>query len=45
MMHFEIYAEEPAVLAEFYGELFGWRFDADLGQLLADRHRRSGRTP
>ena len=25
--HFEIYAEEPAVLAEFYGELFGWRLE------------------
>jgi uncharacterized protein len=25
--HFEIYAEEPATLAEFYRELFGWRLD------------------
>jgi len=25
--HFEIYAEEPAVLAEFYCELFGWRLE------------------
>ncbi len=25
--HFEIYAEEPAVLAEFYGELFAWRLE------------------
>ena len=25
--HFEIYAEEPAVLAEFYGELFGWQLE------------------
>jgi predicted enzyme related to lactoylglutathione lyase len=25
--HFEIYAEEPERLAEFYRELFGWRID------------------
>jgi uncharacterized protein len=25
--HFEIYAEEPATLAEFYRQLFGWRLD------------------
>ena len=42
MMHFEIYAEEPAVLAEFYGELFGWRLECGPRPKLADRHRRSG---
>ena len=25
--HFEIYAEEPAKLADFYRELFGWKLD------------------
>ena len=25
--HFEIYAEEPAKLAEFYRDLFGWRLE------------------
>jgi uncharacterized protein len=25
--HFEIYAEEPATLAEFYHRLFGWQID------------------
>jgi uncharacterized protein len=25
--HFEIYAEEPEQLAEFYRQLFGWRID------------------
>ena len=25
--HFEIYGEEPAALAEFYSQLFGWRLD------------------
>jgi uncharacterized protein len=25
--HFEIYAEEPAMLADFYRTLFGWRLD------------------
>ena len=25
--HFEIYAEEPEELAEFYRQLFGWRID------------------
>ena len=25
--HFEIYAEEPAKLAEFYRQLFGWRLE------------------
>ncbi len=27
VMHFEIYTEEPAALVEFYGKLFGWRFE------------------
>src|ERR1700733_2923862 len=27
MAHFEIYAEEPATLAEFYRQLFGWRLE------------------
>ena len=36
--HFEIYAEEPAVLAEFYGEWLAARARASAG-LLADRHR------
>jgi predicted enzyme related to lactoylglutathione lyase len=25
--HFEIYAEEPAELADFYRDLFGWKID------------------
>lgn len=25
--HFEIYAEEPMILAEFYRQLLGWRFE------------------
>jgi predicted enzyme related to lactoylglutathione lyase len=25
--HFEIYAEEPATLAAFYSQLFGWRLE------------------
>ena len=25
--HFEIYGEEPAALAEFYRQLFGWRLE------------------
>jgi uncharacterized protein len=25
--HFEIYAEEPSALAEFYRQLFGWRIE------------------
>ncbi len=25
--HFEIYGEEPATLAEFYRQLFGWQFE------------------
>jgi uncharacterized protein len=29
--HFEIYAEEPAVLAEFYRRLFGWRLECTPG--------------
>ena len=27
MTHFEIYAEDPEALAEFYRGLFGWRID------------------
>ena len=27
MTHFEIYAEEPEGLAEFYRQLFGWRIE------------------
>ena len=27
MTHFEIYAEEPATLAEFYRQLFGWQVE------------------
>ena len=29
--HFEIYAEEPATLAGFYRQLFGWRFERTPG--------------
>jgi predicted enzyme related to lactoylglutathione lyase len=29
--HFEIYAEDPAKLAEFYRGLFGWRVDQAVG--------------
>ena len=29
--HFEIYAEEPAPLAEFYRQLFGWRLERTPG--------------
>ena len=25
--HFEIYAEEPLQIAEFYGRIFGWRVE------------------
>jgi predicted enzyme related to lactoylglutathione lyase len=30
--HFEIYAEEPATLAGFYQQLFGWRFERAPGR-------------
>jgi len=29
--HFEIYAEEPAALAEFYRQMFGWSIDKAQG--------------
>jgi predicted enzyme related to lactoylglutathione lyase len=29
--HFEIYAQEPAELAEFYRQLFGWHIEKALG--------------
>jgi predicted enzyme related to lactoylglutathione lyase len=38
--HFEIYAEEPASLAEFYRQLFGWQIerapDMELWRIEAD---------
>ena len=42
--HFEIYAEEPAKLAEFYRGVFGWRLDkGSRGRLLADSNGVGGR--
>jgi uncharacterized protein len=37
--HFEIYAEDPAKLADFYRSLFGWQLNKALGRLLVDSNR------
>ena len=38
--HFEIYAEEPETLADFYRKLFGWRLERAPGTSLVRVHKR-----